>query len=131
MGHAMRSGAKAILVAVGALTALPVFAADLPTEKPAPALIPEPVLPSTWHFEATLDGWAPSLNLSMGVRNLPAIPVYASIFQLLPHLEGYVPVSFVAYNDTFIVGADLVWVRLGLLKGGEGIFRRRERRPDH
>ncbi len=110
----MRGVAKAVLVWVGMLLAAPVLAADLPTKKPAPAPIPEPVLPSTWHFEATLDGWAPSLNLSMGVRNLPALPVSANIFQILPHLEGYIPVSVVAYSDNFIVGADLFWVRLGV-----------------
>jgi hypothetical protein len=107
----------AFLVAGGAA-----FAADLPTKKPAPPPIPEPVLPSTWHFEAALAGWAPSLNASLGVRSLPALPVYANIFQLLPLLEGYVPVSVVAYNDTFIVGADLFWVRLGVVKGGPGPF---------
>src|SRR5208282_4797960 len=68
----MRGVVKAILVAGGLLSAASAFAADLPTKKEAPAPIPEPVLPSTWHFEATLDGWAPSLNASMGVRNLPA-----------------------------------------------------------
>src|SRR5271166_6123991 len=118
----MRGGAKAILVAVGALSAAPVFAADLPTKNVAPAPIPEPMLPSRWHFEVTIDGFAPSLSASLGVRNLPALPVYANIFQLLPHLEGYIPVSLVAYNDSFIVGADLLWVRLGLLKEGPGPF---------
>ncbi len=118
----MRGAAKAIVVALGALAAFPVFAADLPTKKPAPAPIPEPALPSSWHFEVAIDGWAPSLNASMGVRNLPALPVYANIFQLLPHLEGYIPASVVAYNDNFIVGASIFWVRLGVLKGGEGAF---------
>ena len=89
----MRGLTNAVLVAVGVLAAAPTFAADLPTKKPAPAPIPEPALPSTWHFEATIDGWAPSLSASLGVRNLPAVPVYANIFQLLPHLEGYIPVS--------------------------------------
>jgi hypothetical protein len=96
------------------LCAAPALAADLTPEQPAPAPIPEPALPSTWHFEATLDGWAPSLNASMGVRNLPTLPVYANIFQILPHLEGFLPVSAVAYSDNFIVGAGLVWVRLGV-----------------
>jgi len=104
------------------LSAAPGFAADLPTEKPAPEPVPLPALPSTWHFEATIDGWAPSLSASLGVRNLPALPVYANIFQLLPHIEGIVPVSVIAYNDNFIVGADLFWVRLGLVKGGPGPF---------
>ena len=106
----------AAMLAVGSASA-----ADLPTgEAPPP---PIPVLqPSPWRFEATIDGWAPSLSASLGVRNLPALPVYANIFQLLPHLEGYIPVSLVAYNDNFIVGADLLWVRLGLVKGGPKPF---------
>src|SRR5271157_800991 len=114
-----------VLFLAAGLCAAPALAADLPTEKPAPAPIPEPALPSTWHFEATLDGWAPSLNASMGVRNLPSLPVYANIFQILPHLEGIVPVSVVAYSDNFIVGADLFWVRLGIggtFTVGEGAF---------
>jgi hypothetical protein len=81
----MRVIARAIFVAVGFASAAPAFAADLPTKKPAPAPVPLPALPSTWHFEATIDGWAPSLSASLGVRNLPAVPVYANIFQLLPH----------------------------------------------
>ena len=117
----MRGLAKAIWVALAMLSASPVFAADLaPPSAPAP--IPEPALPSTWHFEATLDGWGPSLSANVGVRNLPALPVYADIFKLLPHLEGFVPVSFVAYNDNFIVGLNLFWVRLGL----NGEFTREE-----
>jgi len=116
----MKFVARAIFVAVGVASAAPAFAADL-AQPPAPAPIPMPAL-SDWHFEATLDGWAPNLSASLGVRNLPAVPVYANIFKLLPHLEGLVPVSAVAYNDNFIVGLSLFWVRLGLLKGGEGAF---------
>src|SRR5271166_1385535 len=116
----MKFVARAIFVAVGVASAAPAFAADL-AQPPAPAPIPMPAL-SDWHFEATLDGWAPSLSASLGVRNLPAFPVYANVFQILPRLEGIVPVSVVAYNDNFIVGADLLWVRLGLLKEGPGPF---------
>ena len=116
MGHAMRGGAKAILVAVGALTALPVFAADLPTEKPAPAPIPcRPSLDLAFRSDARWLGAEPERQHRR--TQPPGLPVYAGIFQLLPHLEGYVPVSFVAYNDTFIVGADLFWVRLGPQRG--------------
>ncbi len=118
----MRILTKAAAIAVGLFFSAPIFAADLPTEKPAPEAVSLPAIPSAWHFEATIDGWAPSLSASLGVRNLPALPVYANIFQLLPILEGYVPVSLVAYNDTFIVGADLFWVRLGVVKGGPGPF---------
>ena len=116
----MRKYWGVLFLAVG-LCAAPAFAADL-APPPAPAPIPEPILPSTWQFEASLDGWAPSLNASMGIRTLPALPVSANIFQLLPLLEGYVPASFAAYNDNFIVGLSLFWVRLGVVKGGPGPF---------
>jgi len=118
----MRGVARAVLVAAALLAAVPAIAVDLPTKKPAPEPVPLPTLPSTWHFEATIEGWAPSLYASLGVRSLPSLPVYANIFQILPHLEGYIPLSLVAYNDNFIVGADLLWVRLGLIKGGPGPF---------
>ena len=117
----MRGLAKAVLTTVGVLAAAPAFAADL-AQPPEPAPIPEPMLPATWHFEATIDGWGPSLNASLGVRNLPALSVFGNIFQLLPLLEGYVPVSFVAYNDNFTVDLSLFWVRLGVVKGGPGPF---------
>ncbi len=55
-----------------------------------------------------------------GIRSLPVLPVSANIFQILPHLEGYLPASAVAYNDNFIVGLSVFWVRLGLLKSGDG-----------
>ena len=77
---------------------------------------------SDWHFQASLDGWAPSLNVGMGIRTLPVLPVEANIFQLLPLLEGYVPVSAAAYNENFIVGASLFWVRLGASKAVRDTF---------
>src|SRR5271167_277415 len=123
----MRWLGKGILAAVATLAAGAATAADLPTEKPALEPVPLPALPSTWHFAATIDGWAPSLSASLGVRNLPALPVYANIFQLLPHLEGYIPVSLVAYNENFSrppLGPP------GPRQRGAGALRR-ERRPDH
>jgi len=97
-------------LAVG-LCAAPALAADLPTEKPPP--IPVPALPSTWHYEATLVGWGANVLANVGVRNLPILPVSIDFFQILEHLRGIVPVAFVAYNDNFLVGADLLWLRLG------------------
>ena len=107
---------RAVLVGVATLASAgaSALAADL---APEPAPVPQPTLPSTWHFEATIDGWAPSLNANVGVRALPTLTVAATIFQILPHLEGYIPLSAVAFNDTFIVGADVFWVRLGSLGG--------------
>jgi hypothetical protein len=112
----MSSLAKAFWLAAALLAAVPAIAADL-----APAPMPMPAL-SDWHFEASLDGWAPSLNVGMGIRALPVLPVEANIFQILPLLRGFVPVSVTAYNDNFIVGASLFWVRLGVVKGGPGPF---------
>ena len=104
----MRKYAWAILLGVGLATSAPVFAADL---APAPTLA---VAPDTWHFEATLDGWAPSLSANLGVLNFPTSSVHADLFQILQHLEGIAPFTVVGYNDNFMVGANLFWVRLGL-----------------
>jgi len=81
----------------------------MPAPEPAPMTIS-----SGWHFEATLDGWAPSLWSNIGVRRFPVASVYANVFTILRHLEGIVPLSAVAYNDNFVVGADLFWTRVGL-----------------
>ena len=108
----VRGLGKKILAAVGVLTAVPAFAADL-APPPAPAPIPTPAL-SDWHFEAAIDGFAANLNASVGVRNLPALPVFANTFQVLKHLEGIVPVSVVAYNENFIFSASVFWVRVGV-----------------
>jgi hypothetical protein len=58
------------------LLAAPTFAADLPTKKPAPAPIPEPVLPSTWYFEFTGYGWASSVAGSTGFGTPPTLSYY-------------------------------------------------------
>ena len=61
----------------------------------------------------------------MGFGSLPTLPITRNIFQVLEHLEGFIPVSVVAYNDNFIGGADLFWVRPGpVLKGGPRTSRR-------
>ena len=104
----MRKHAWAIVLGVGLATSAPVFAADL---APAATLA---VAPDTWHFEATLDGWAPSLSANLGVRNFPTSSVHADLFQILQHLEGIAPFTVVGYNDNFMVGANLFSVRLGL-----------------
>ena len=69
----------AILAAMGMLSAAPVFAADLPTKKPAPAPIPEPVLPSTWRFEITGYGWGAGLLGNAGVGQFQSVPFYANV----------------------------------------------------
>ena len=76
----MRIYAAALVVLVG-LCGAPAAAADLPTKKPAPAPVPEPVIPSSWHFEITGYGWASSIAGSAGFGSLPTLPYYASFRQ--------------------------------------------------
>jgi hypothetical protein len=114
----MKGLSKAVLVAVGLIWGAPTLAADLSNpDLPTKKEMVSPVLPSTWHFEATLDGWAPNMIANTGLRTFPVLPVSANFFKLLQHLEGIAPVSAVAYNDNFIVGASVFWVRLGHLNG--------------
>jgi len=109
----MRGVAKAVLAAVGMLSAAPVLAADLPTKKPAPAPIPEPVLPSTWRFEFTGYGWATSLTGNAGIKQFPSTPFFASFGDILDHFQGAFMGSLIARNDTFIGGLDFIWSRVG------------------
>jgi hypothetical protein len=107
----MRGFAKAIWVAIGLLAGAPGFAADLPTKKQAP--VPVPALPSSWHFEFTGYGWATSLAGNTGFGTLPTLSYYAPFSTVLEHLEAALMGSAVAYNDTYIVGLDLFWAKLG------------------
>ena len=71
-GEAVRNIGRAIFVAVGVLGAAPVFAADLPTKKPAP--IPEPTLPSSWTVDLTFYGWALNMTGDAGIGRFPTSP---------------------------------------------------------
>ena len=113
LGALMTSVAKVVLVSVALLSGGAAVAADLPTKKPAPAPILEPVLPSTWRFEITGYGWASSVAGSTGFGTLPTLAYHASFLTLLEHLQGGFMSSIVARNDTFIGGIDFVWSRIG------------------
>ncbi|WP_294541460.1 hypothetical protein [uncultured Rhodoblastus sp.] len=101
---------RASLFAVGMIFSGPVLAADPPSLKEAP--LPAPA-PGGWRFEATLNGWSPSLQVNSGFAGLPSASSSIGFFTLLRHLYGNVPVSFTARNENFIAGLDLYWVRLG------------------
>ena len=116
----MGSLARSIVLASSALFVAPAIAADLPTKKEAPAPIPQPAIPSTWQFEITAYGWATDVAGNVGFRALPTLDYYAPFSKLLEHLQGAFMGSFVARNDTFIVGLDLIWSKLG----GSGTIRR-------
>lgn len=120
-GAHVRHLARTALVAVAALAAAPVSAADLPTKKEAPAPIPEPLLPSAWRFEITGYGWASSVLGNTGFGALPTLPYFARFTTLLEHLQGGLMGAVVARNDQFIVGLDLIWSKIG----GGGTIRNR------
>jgi hypothetical protein len=75
---AVRNIGRAIFVAVGVLGAAPVFAADLPTKKPAPAAIPELTLPSSWTVDLTFYGWALNMTGNAGIGRFATSPFFVS-----------------------------------------------------
>jgi hypothetical protein len=85
------------------------IAADLPSYKDAPVLAPAP----DWRFEATINGWTPSLLVNTGIGRLPAASGDIGFWTLLDHLYANIPVAFTARNDNFIASLDLYWVRVG------------------
>jgi hypothetical protein len=116
----MRKSIAAIVLALGLGASAPASAADLPMPTPQPTPM---TISSGWHFEATIDGWAPSLWAGVGVGRFPVANVYANVFTILRHLEGIAPFSAAAYNENFVVGADLFWTRVGVsgnFKPGDG-----------
>jgi hypothetical protein len=111
MGHL----SKALLLVVGLTAVAPVSAADLPTKKPPPEAEPvvAPTLPSDWHYEITLYGWASSVTGNTGFGALPTVPYFARFTTLLQHLQGGLMGAIIARNDTFILGLDTIWSKIG------------------
>jgi hypothetical protein len=103
------------------LTSVSAWAADLPTQKAPPAPIAPPPALSTWQFDVTLYGWASSIAGATGFGTLPTTDYYAPFSKLLPHLQAGLMGSFIARNDTYILGVDAIWSRLG---GGSTIHTR-------
>ena len=96
----------AAMLSLGAMSAATALAADLPSLKDAPA--PAPIA-SGWVFEATLDGWAPSVIANTGVGHFPTMTADVGFFTLLRHLDGVAPLTLTAKNENFILGLDLFW----------------------
>jgi hypothetical protein len=109
----MRAIAKLALIAAGIFSGTTTFAADLPTKKPAQEPIPQPPLPSTWRIEITGYGWATSVTGNSGFGALPTLPYFARFTTLLEHLQGALMGNIIARNDTFIVGLDTIWSKIG------------------
>ena len=89
------------------------IAADLPTKKPALEPVVTPTLPSSWHFEITGYGWGTDLAGQAGVGPFPSSPFYVNFLKLLEHFQGGLMTAFVARNDTFIAGLDVILSRIG------------------
>jgi hypothetical protein len=94
------------------LAAAPTVAADLSTKKPSPAPAPIPPL-SDWHFDLTLYGWGLNLTGNTGFGPFPTSPYFVSFDDLLRHLDFVLMGRFIARNDTFIGGLDLIWAKVG------------------
>jgi len=108
----MRNDRCALLLVAG-LFAAPAAASDLPTKKPAPAPVVAPALPSSWHYEITGYGWATALTGQAGVGPFPTSPFFINFPKLLEHFQGGLMGAFVARNDTFIAGLDVILARIG------------------
>jgi opacity protein-like surface antigen len=107
----MRNYPRALAV-VAALCAAPAVAADLPTKKPPPEPIVAPALPSNWTFEITGYGWGTDLAGQAGVGPFPSSPFFINFLKLLEHFQGGLMTAFVARNDMFIGGLDVILARV-------------------
>ncbi len=108
----MKGLVKAGFAATAAFAASAATAADLPTRKPAPAPVPV-VQVSPWRIELTGYGWASSIAGNTGFGGLPTLPYYAPFSEVLQHFEAGFMGSVVAYNNSYIVGLDAIWSRIG------------------
>lgn len=101
---------RVVLLALGCALSIagPAAAADLPAI-PAPAPVPAA---GAWRYQATVYGWATSLNGDVGIRDLPTAPVDVSFIDLLKNLDGALMGSFFASNGEWVILADLVWAKL-------------------
>jgi hypothetical protein len=107
----MRTHLAAALVLAG-LCGAPAAAADLPTKKPPPEEIVAPRLPSKWTFEITGYGWGTDLAGQSGVGPFPTSPFFVNFLKLLQHFQGGLMTAFVARNDNYIVGLDVILSRV-------------------
>jgi hypothetical protein len=108
----MRNDRCALLLVAG-LFAAPAAASDLPTKKPAPAPVVAPALPSSWRYEITGYGWGTDLAGQSGVGPFPTSAFFINFLKLLEHFQGGLMTSFVARNDNFIAGLDVILSRIG------------------
>jgi hypothetical protein len=102
------------LVVLAALSRGPAVAADLPSpDLPTKKEVVAPALPSSWQFEITGYGWGTDLAGQSGVGPFPTSPFFINFLKLLEHFQGGLMTAFVARNDNFIAGLDVILSRVG------------------
>jgi hypothetical protein len=102
------------LVVLAALLGGPAVAADLPSpELPTKKEVVAPALPSSWHYEITGYGWGTDLAGQAGVGPFPSSAFFVNFLKLLEHFQGGLMTAFIARNDTFIAGLDVILSRIG------------------
>lgn len=105
-----------LVTAVILLLAAPLQAADAPAARAPVAGDPRPPTPPSadpWQFQLTFYGWLSAIDGDVGVRRLPSVPVHASFVDLLTHLDGILPVAFLAKNGDWSLLFDFYWANLG------------------
>jgi hypothetical protein len=100
------------LVVLAGLCGGPAMAADLPTRKAPPEEIVAPALPSTWQYEITGYGWGTDIAGQTGVGPFPTSPIFIDFLKILQHFQGALMTAFVARNDTYIAGLDVILSRI-------------------
>src|SRR5580698_3903918 len=101
------------LAVLAGLFGAPAMAADLPTRKEPPEEIVAPDLPSSWHYEITGYGWGTDVASQTGVGPFPTSASFINFLKILQHFQGGLMTSFVARNDNFIAGIDVILSRIG------------------
>jgi opacity protein-like surface antigen len=104
----------AALALSAALCGASAEAADLPSpDLPTKKEIVAPALPSSWRYDITLYGWGTDLSSQTGVGPFPTTSSFINFLKLLEHFQGGLMGAFVARNDTFIAGLDVIVSRIG------------------
>jgi hypothetical protein len=110
-------GTSPLVAGAVVAAALAAFAAAGPARAADPPAAPPPEEAAAppakdWRFQATLYGWMTAVDGDLGIRNLPTVPVNASLSDVLQDLDGAVMGSFAASNGNWLFLADLVLARL-------------------
>ena len=108
----MRTYAAALVVLAG-LFGAPASAADLPTGSRLRRRSSPQTCRRAWHYEITGYGWGTDVASQTGVGPFPTSASFINFLKILQHFQGGLMTSFVARNDNFIAGVDVILSRIG------------------